>query len=199
MLRLISFSLCATLLFTSLTFSAQKKKDYLTEDELDLIREAQDIGPRIDAYLRLAKRRLIVLRLTEKSQKDIDQEKEEQAEYDLAKAHVGADSDVLKPVTDFAYLNNFSDAELLRGYIQAVDESMTNIDDFYERKDDVRGAVETLEKFTADSIPLLQKYKPKDAADKAALQDALAKAKEANDGAKAALKVVPKTEKRPPR
>jgi len=199
-MRLITFSLCLFVTFAA----AGPKKDYLTENELDLVREAQDLGPRIDAYLRLAKRRLIVLGLTDKSKQDIDQEKAEQAEYDrtmvaATAARVNkADVDIMAPVTDFSYLKNFSDDDLLRGYIQAIDESMTNIDDFYERKANVRDSVENLEKFTRETMIILKKYQPHNAAERLALQDALAKAKEANDGAKDALKKVPKTEKSPP-
>jgi len=202
-MRLITFSLCISLLFVTLA-AAGPKKEYLTENELDIVREAQDLGPRIDAYLRLAKRRLIVLGLTEKSKQDIDREQAEQAEYNqtmvaAAAARVNpADVDAMAPVTDFSYLKKFSDDDLLRGYIQAIDESMNNIDDFYERKADVRGSVENLEKFTRETMVILKKYQPHNAVERSAIQDALAKAKEANDGAKDALKKVPKNEKSPP-
>ena len=100
------------------------------------------------------------------------------------------------PLDDTSYLEDFTPAELLRGYIQALDEIMSNIDDAYGRKLDVRDSVEDLAKFTRDTIPLLEKFKPKSQGERSALQDAIDKANEASGEAREALKVVPKTEKK---
>src|SRR5262249_15873730 len=107
---------------------------------------------------------------------------------------------VKPPVDEMAYLHDFTRSELLRGYIEALEEIMSNIDDNYDRKLDVRGAVEDLEKFSRETLPLLEKFQPKTDAEKRALQDEIDKAKETNASAKDALKKVPKTEqkKKPP-
>src|ERR1019366_7798563 len=128
-----------------------------------------------------------------------EKEKKDQQQYELAVKRAGPNGAVYvkHPVDDLAYLNKFTHAELLRGYIQALDESMDNIDHAYSDKRDVRGPVENLEKFTRESMPILEKFEAKNDAEKTALKDALDKAKEANDGAKEALKKVPKTQKKP--
>src|ERR1700758_490598 len=56
---------------------AAPKKEYFTEDELDLIRDAQDLNVRVPTYLKLAERRLVFLGIMEKSQQQIEKERKE--------------------------------------------------------------------------------------------------------------------------
>jgi hypothetical protein len=185
--------------FLAAALCAAPKKEYFTEDELDLIRDAQELNMRVPTYLKLAERRLIFLGLMEKSQQQIEKERKEKEKRAKEKKKGTLDSRAnadKAPIDDMSYLDDFAPAELLRGYIQALDEIMTNIDDAYNRKLDVRDSVEDLAKFTRDTIPLLEKFKPKNQAERAALQDAVDKANEASTEAKDALKVVPKTEKK---
>jgi len=174
------------------------KKEYLTEDELDLIRDAQELSRRVPTYLQLAERRLIFLGLMEKSAEQREKERKEREKREKAqKKSVDTRATANKPpVDDTAYLDDFTPAELLRGYIQALDEIMTNIDDAYSRKLDVRDSLEDLVKFTGQTIPLLEKFKPKNDSDRAAMQDAIDKATQAAADAKQALSIVPKTEKK---
>ena len=95
-----------------------------------------------------------------------------------------------------AYLADFTRSELLRGYIQAIEEVMTNIDDAYGRKLDVRNPLEDLEKFLRETMPLVEKFQPKNDSEHVAMDDAMDKAKEALSSTKEALGVVPKTEKK---
>jgi hypothetical protein len=181
-----------------LAASAQKKKEYFTEDELDLIRDAQDIKERVPEYIELAERRLIILGLTDKSEKQKEKERKEQEQYEKDKKKAGPKGAPVKPPTDeLAYLHDFTRPELLRGYAEAIDEIMSTIDDWYERKQDVRGPLEQFEKFTRETQPILAKFDPKTDNEKKALQEAIDKAKEGNAGAKEAMKKVPKTEKKP--
>ena len=177
---------------------AAPKKEYLTEDELDLIRDAQELSRRVPTYLQLAERRLIFLGLMEKSAEQREKERKEREKREKAqKKSVDTRATANKPpVDDTAYLDDFTPAELLRGYIQALDEIMTNIDDAYSRKLDVRDSLEDLVKFTGQTIPLLEKFKPKNDSDRAAMQDAIDKATQAAADAKQALSIVPKTEKK---
>ena len=195
----VSFSLLLLCSFAAFA-NAAPKKEYFTEDELDLIRDAQELNIRVPTYLKLAERRLVFLGIMEKSQEQIDKEKrekEKRAKEDKRKPTFDSRANADKaPVNDMSYLEDFTPAELLRGYIQALDESMTNIDDAYSRKQDVRDPIEDLVKFTQNTIPLLQKYMPKNAGERSALQDAIDKANQAQNDAKEALKVVPKTEKK---
>ena len=97
---------------------------------------------------------------------------------------------------DMTYLSDFSRSELLRGYTQAVDEVMNNIDDAYSRRLEVRDSLEDLEKFTRETAAALGKFQAKNNNEQIALAEAIDKAKEANNGAKEAMSIVPKTEKK---
>jgi hypothetical protein len=174
------------------------KKEYFTEDEIDLIRDAQDLTARVPAYLKLAERRLIFLGLMEKSAQQIEKEKKEKekrAKEDKKSVDPRATAKKA-PLDDTSYLDDFTPAELLRGYIQALEEITTNIDDAYSRKLDVRDSLEDLAKFVGDTLPMLEKFKPKNDAERLALQDAVDKAKQTAADTKEALSVVPKTEKK---
>src|SRR5688500_19659823 len=112
-------------------------KEYFTEDELDTIRDAQEISLRVPAYFKLAERRLIFMGLMEKSEKDKERERKAQEQYEKEKKKAGDKASTIKsPVDELAYLADFTRSELLRGYIQALDEVMSNIDHTFDRKGD---------------------------------------------------------------
>jgi hypothetical protein len=173
------------------------KKEYFTEDELDLIRDAQELRYRVPTYFKLAERRLIFLGLKQQSDKEKEKEKKEE-ERRLKDAQKAGDAPANKklPEDPLAYLDDFTRSELLRGYGQAIDEVMSNIDDSYGRKLDVRDALEDLEKFLRETMPLIEKFQAKNDSERAAMKDALDKANEAMNGTKEALGIVPKTEKK---
>jgi Xaa-Pro aminopeptidase len=182
----------------AVSFSAAAKKDYFTEDELDLIREAQEISARVPVYFKLAERRLIFLGLMEKSAEQIEKERKEK-EKRAKEQKKGLDTRAnanKAPIDDTSYLDNFSPAELLRGYTQALDEVTTNIDDAYSRKLDVRDSLEDLAKFVRETQPILEKFKPKNDSERAAIEEAIEKAKQTAADTKEALSIVPKTEKK---
>jgi hypothetical protein len=193
----VSLSLFVLLSFAASLF-AVPKKEYFTEDELDRIRDAQELGQRVPLYLKLAERRLIFLGLMEKSEKEKEKElkEKEKREKDRKKAgDTRATANKVDP-EDTSYLADFTSAELLRGYIEALDEITTNIDYAYSRKLDVRDQLEDLEKFTRETIPVLEKFKPKNNGERTAMEEAIDKAKETQDQTKEALNTVPKTEKK---
>ena len=201
MRHLVRVSLSLLLVYSiAASTQAAPKKEYFTEDELDLIRDAQELNIRVPTYLKLAERRLVFLGIMERSQEQIDKErkeKEKRAKQEKKKPTFDSRANADKAaVDDMSYLEDFTPTELLRGYTQAIDESMTNIDDAYTRKQDVRDPIEDLVKFTQTTIPLLQKYMPKNSGERSALQDAIDKANQAQNDAKEALKIVPKTEKK---
>jgi Xaa-Pro aminopeptidase len=178
--------------------AAAPKKDYFTEDELDLIRDAQELSARVPAYFKLAERRLIFLGLMEKSAQQIEKERKEKAKREKEQAS-NTDTRATSskpPVDDTSYLDNFTRTELLRGYTQALDEVTTNIDDAYRNKLDVRDSLEDLAKFVRDTLPLLEKFKPKNDAERVAFEEAVDKAKQTAADTKEALNIVPKTEKK---
>src|SRR5436190_20643818 len=72
----LNLSLILVLCLALSSYSAPKK-DYFTEDELDLIRDAQELNVRVPTFLKLAERRLIFLGIMEKSPQQIEKEKKE--------------------------------------------------------------------------------------------------------------------------
>jgi len=198
MRRAAKASLCFTIALLLATSLFAAKKEYFTEDELDLIRDAQELSQRVPVYFKLAERRLIFLGLMEKSEKEKEKERKEREKREKEKKKAGdtrATSNKVDP-DDTSYLADFTSAELLRGYIQALEEVTTNIDDAYSRKLDVRDQLEDLEKFTHETIPVLEKFKPKSDVEKRAMEGAMEKANEVKQQAVDALKSVPKTEKK---
>jgi hypothetical protein len=177
---------------------AAAKKEYFTEDELDLIRDAQELSARVPAYFKLAERRLIFLGIMEKSAPQIEKErKEKEKRAKEQKKNTDSRANANKaPIDDTAYLDNFTPAELLYGYVQALDEVTDNIDNVYNNRGEVRESLEDLAKFVRDTLPLLEKFKPKNSSERAALQDAVDRAKQVEADAKEALRIVPKTEKK---
>ena len=177
---------------------AASKKEYFTEDELDLIRDAQELGKRVPLYIKLAERRLVFLGLMEKSEKEKEKELKEKEKRQKAQQKGGdthATADKVDP-DDASYLADFTTAQLLHGYMQALEEMTTNIDYAYSRKLDVRNSLEDLEKFTRETIPVLAKFMPKNDSERVVMEEAMDKAKETLEQAKQALKTVPKTEKK---
>ncbi len=187
----IIFSFAASLLTAA-------KKEYFTEDEQDLIRDAQELSQRVPVYFKLAERRLIFLGLMEKSEKEKEKERQEKQKREREKKKAGdtrATANKVDP-DDTSYLADFTSAELLRGYIEALDEVTSNIDYAYSRKLDVRESLEDLEKFTLETIPVLEKFKPKNDIERVAIEEAIEKAKDTQAETKEALRSVPKTEKK---
>ena len=180
---------------------AAAKDEYLTENEIDLLRDAQELSERIPVYLKLAEKRLAFLGLIEKSEQEKEKERKakEKAEKDAKRAPKAGETKAnAKNVVleDTTYLADFTRSELLRGYAEAIDEVMGNIDDAYNRRLEVRDSLEDLEKFTRETAAALGKFQPKNNGEQLALSEAIDKAKEANNGAKEAMSIVPKTEKK---
>jgi len=198
MRRLVKASF-STILAASLAASLfAAKKEYFTEDEIDLIRDAQDLSARVPTYFKLAERRLIFLGLMERTPQQIEKEKKEREKRAKEeKKSIDTRASAKKaPLDDTSYLDDFTPAELLRGYVQVLDEVTMNIDDAYSRKLDVRDSLEDLAKFVNDTLPMLGKFKPKNDGERAALQDAVDKAKQTAADTKEALSIVPKTERK---
>jgi Xaa-Pro aminopeptidase len=196
--HLAKVSLAAVLAFFLATSVFAAKKEYFTEDEIDLIRDAQELNVRVPTYFKLAERRLIFLGLMEKSAQQIEKERKEKEKREKEqKKNTDTRATANKaPIDDTSYLDNFTPAELLRGYIQALEEVTVSIDDTYSRKLDVRDSLEDLAQFVRETQPLLEKFKPKNEVERRALEDAIEKAKQTAADTKEALTIVPKTEKK---
>src|SRR5206468_12415598 len=132
------------------------KTEYLTEDEIDLIRDAQELSERIPVYLKLAEKRLAFLGLIEKSEQEKEKERKakEKAAKDAKRVPKAGETKANAKNTaleDMTYLADFTRSELLRGYTEALDEVMSNIDEAYNRRLEVRNSLEDLEKFTRET------------------------------------------------
>ena len=193
----VSVAIVLSLALAALSF-ASAKTEYFTEDEIDLLRDAQGLSARIPAYFKLAERRLVFLGVMEKSPQQIEKERKEREKREKEeKKSMDTRATAKKPpVDDTAYLDNFTRAELLRGYVQVLDEVTNNIDDAYSSRLDVRDALEDLAKFVRDTVPLLEKFQPRNDGERTALEAAIDKATQTAADAKEALNVVPKTEKK---
>jgi hypothetical protein len=195
----VTLILLATLV--ALPRIAAAADEYLTEAEIDLIRDAQELSQRVPIYLKLAEKRLAFLGLIEKSEeeKQKDLKAKEKAEKDAKRPPKPGETKANAKNTaleDMTYLSDFSRSELLHGYTQALEEIMSNIDEAYNRRLEVRDSLEDLEKFTRETAAALGKFQPKSKSEVIALSEAVDKAKEANSGAKEAMSIVPKTEKK---
>jgi hypothetical protein len=193
-------AIAAALLATPPALAAE----YFTEAEIEQIRSAQDLDRRIPVFLKIAEIRLGLLGLVDT---DASIKVEEPGGNFITRTIIRAlDPDAAAEIEreresrpDYENnLRDFSRAELLRGYYQAIEETMGNIDDAYERggKGDVREALENLLEFTESTLPALGTFEPANEGEEIALEDAIEIAELARDGAAEALDVVPQTERR---
>lgn len=186
---------------------APASREYFIDEEIDYLRDAQGLAQRVPALLRLANIRLVSLSMKEKSKEDKELERRIAEIQDELGGRPPAKptpppapkpgEKPREPAKDVSrpYLNDLSRAELLRGYIEALDEIKTVIDDAYRDKQDVRGVLEQFEKFLRESNPLLRRFQSKSDDEFQAILDAKSTTEESLDDAQDALKKVPKTEK----
>jgi hypothetical protein len=199
------FGIALLLIFGS--SAAAQKQEYFSEGEIDLIRDAQyqavelgqgkELPLRVAVYFRIADLRLSALGLKEKTAKEKELEKKAAEQHrkevkEAEKAHKIPPRAVESPDD---YLLDFNRSELMRGYAQALDEVMDNIDDAYKRKQDVRGSLEQLERYAREQVSIVKAFEPKTKGETAAKDAAIEVTQRALDESRAALEVVPKTEK----
>jgi hypothetical protein len=176
-------------------------REYFTEEEVDYLRDAQGLAMRVPAIIRLANIRLVVLSMKTKSKEDTALEKRiaeiraEIAGKPAPKARPGENPK--NPPEEIArpYLNDLTRTELLRGYIEAIEEIGRVIDDAYREKQEVRGVLEQFEKFLNSTNPLLRRFQSKNSDEFQAILDARSETQDSLENAQDALKQVPKTEK----
>lgn len=177
---------------------AGQTADYVTDEEEDLIRDAQGLKDRAPLFIKLLDNRIVALGLRERTAKEREQAKKDLANYEIEVKEAARVKDAVvraKPLSPDVYLRNATRNELLRGYMQVIDELMDNIDDAYDRKLMVREYVETLEKFISEQLPRLRKFEAKTAAETAALKETIAHSERAIEDCRKALVSLPKTEK----
>ena len=211
LIRLLSLAATVATLcgFTSALIAspAPASREYFIDEEIDYLRDAQGLAQRVPALLRLANIRLVSLSMKEKSKEDKELERRIAEIHDELSGRPPAKPTPApapkpgekprEPTKDVSrpYLNDLSRTELLRGYIEALEEINTIIDDAYRDKQDVRGVLEQFEKFLRESNPLLRRFQSKSDDEFQAILDAKSTTEESLDDAQDALKKVPKTEK----
>jgi hypothetical protein len=188
--------LIALLAIGAVTVLAQDR-EYFSSAEVERLRDAQGPEFRVPLYFRMADKRLVALGIKELTEKEIDAQKKEEAKLDARIFDTTGRATVRPKLEDpDAWLRDYSKAELLRGYIEAIDDLMSFIEDAHNRKLDVRANIETLERYVSATRPLLDLFKPRNDVEDSALEDAISKTEEALQGAAAALDKIAPTEKK---
>ena len=175
---------------------ALQAQDYVTEEEEDLIRDAQGLTLRIPLLIKFQDNRIVALGLRERTPKEREQAKKDLENYEreVKDAAKVKDAEVrAKPVNPDVYLRKHTRTELLRGFMQITDEIMDNIDDAYERNLPVREHVENLEKFLGEQVPRFAKIHSTTASETAAVKAVLSHTEKAIEDCRNALKTLPKT------
>lgn len=172
--------------------------DYVTDEEEDLIRDAQGLKDRVPLFIKLLDNRIVALGLRERTAKEREQAKKdlERYEMEVKQASKVKDAEIrAKPLRPDVYLRNTTRTELLRGYMQIIDELMDNIDDAHDRKLQVREYVVVLEKFMSEQLPRLRKLESKTATEASAVKNAIAHSERAIEDCLQAMESLPKTER----
>jgi len=176
-------------------------QDYFTDLEIDEIREAQEIDKRVGILLQIAQVRLAQLglvELEEEVQSTTGTSRITRAIVRVLSRGTAEELDKAEEELEVfdSDLSQFDRTELLRGYFQALDETMDNIDDAYEQnRGDLREPLDSLKNFTEQSIPLLREFEVENESEEIALEDAMAQTELALEGAEAAIEIIPKTER----
>jgi hypothetical protein len=150
--------------------------DYLTEEEDDHVRQAQQIDERIKVFMKIADRRLAALStdVTQPADKKLQKKIEEE-------------------LREWGAVPKVSRAELLQHYARAIDECIAKLEDAHERNPKssaIPKALTVLRDATGRHLQLLQSLSSEMTSDREslALAKAIDEAKFANNGAKEGLK-----------
>jgi len=193
-------ALVAILLSWSLLVNdaAAQRKDYFTELEVSDIQTAQQVDYRTDVLIGIADRRLALLVADDDSAAGNEPGLGEKVGRTLAtifSPQIAAEIQAAKSEREAMDddLSGHDHVALLRGYYQALDEAMDNIDDAYERKTgDVTGPLTSLRDFAEAAMPFLRNIETESSSEQRALQDAIEQTELALKGAKQALENIPR-------
>jgi vacuolar-type H+-ATPase subunit I/STV1 len=189
-------ALLTTVLLVCAPHAPAQGFDYVTEEEEDVIRDAQGVDMRVPLMLKLLDNRIVALGLRQRTAKEREQTKKDLANYESERKAAAKVPDAelrAKPLNPDVYLREYSRSELLRGYMQVIDETMDYIEDSHDRKLDVRDHVEDLEKFLSEQLPRLKTLEPKTPAEASAIKSALAHSERALQDCRDALQTLRKT------
>jgi len=193
--HLITVAAALLLLWPTLSLRSQAT-DYVTEEEEDLIRDAQGLQARIPLFLKFLDNRIVALGLRQRTPKEREEAKKDMEKYEreVKDAAKVKDAEVrARPVNPDVYLRKATKSELLRGFIQITEEVMDNIDDAHDRNLPVREYVEALQKFLGEQLPRFAKLETTTPGEASTLQATISHSEEAIEDCEKALKTLPKT------
>lgn len=177
--------------------SAQRR-DYFTELEINDIKLAQEIADRTAVLLWVADRRLVELSPAAPEGEAAEDEGGLGATIGNAIIRVlnpeGA-AQLEELERERAALEDdlagHTRTDLLRGYLQALEETMDNIDDAYERdRGEVREPIEALRDFSEDALEALEDLESTSDAEARALDDAIEETETVIEGSAKALETI---------
>ncbi|MGH9971593.1 MAG: hypothetical protein ACREBG_27870 [Pyrinomonadaceae bacterium] len=130
--------LLLTACVTSSAASLPQSRDHLTQQEVDLVKDAQVLDQRIDVFVKAAERRLLILTgTTASNSKQLKKDSEKWGE-----------------------LPNGSRAELLGDIAKILDEAITNIDDVSARDEKNPLIAKALRKLAAEATRIFDQLRP---------------------------------------
>lgn len=130
----IALALCAGLAFPAIA----QKRDHLTQQEVDLVKEAQVLDKRVEVFIKAAERRLMVINNS-----------------------AGANAKQLKKDSErWGELPTGSRAELVADIARILDEAITNIDDVSSRDERNPLIGKSLRKLAAAVNSIMGQLKP---------------------------------------
>ncbi len=113
-------------------------RDHLTEKEIDLVRDAQELGKRIDVFIKAADRRLLVI-------KGLD---------------VASAKELKNDAEFWGDLPSGTRSELVGDIAKILDEAITNIDDIGSRDEKNPALPRALRKLAAAASRIIDQLKP---------------------------------------
>ena len=136
--RTLTVFLFALLLIVPIHASAFQKRDHLTPQEVDLVKEAQILDKRIEVFIKAAERRLIVINGTAATNaKQLKKDSEKWGELPAG-----------------------SRFELVGDIARILDEAITNIDDVSSRDERNPLIPKALRKLAASTSSIMEQVKP---------------------------------------
>jgi len=120
------------------TVMAAQSRDHLTPQEVDLVKEAQELDKRIDVFVKAADRRLLALN-------GVDAASAKQLKKDAAL---------------WGELPTGSKAELVGDIARILDEAITNIDDVSSRDERNPLIAKALRKLAAETTRIIEQVSP---------------------------------------
>lgn len=112
-------------------------RDHLTEKEIDLVRDAQELDKRIDVFIKAADRRLIVIKGLDTNSKELKKD----AEF-------------------WGDLPSGTRSDLVSDIAKILDEAITNIDDVSSRDEKNPALPRALRKLAAAASRIIDQLKP---------------------------------------